>query len=90
MEWTWDLLLPYLRKSVTYHDDPKLYDPELKKIGGGGPIPISHAELVEEMEPFREAVVKAWKSRGEVVSENIYDGEMIGLTHCCDTIYKGV
>ncbi|KAL6247150.1 hypothetical protein RBB50_005493 [Rhinocladiella similis] len=89
-EWTWNHLLPYLRKSVTYHDDPKLYLPELKKIGGGGPIPISHAELVEEMEPFREAVIKAWKSRGEVINENIYDGEMNGLTHCCDTIYKGV
>lgn len=88
-EWTWDHLVPYLRKSATYHDDPKLYLPELKKIGGGGPIPISHAELVEEMEPFREAVIKAWESRGEPVNENIYDGEISGLTHCCDTIYKG-
>ncbi|KIW26125.1 uncharacterized protein PV07_09250 [Cladophialophora immunda] len=89
-EWTWDHLVPYLRKSATYHDDPKLYLPELKKIGGGGPIPISHAELVEEMAPFRDAVIKAWKSRGEPVNENIYDGELYGLTHCCDTIYKGV
>ncbi|RMZ91991.1 hypothetical protein DV736_g793, partial [Chaetothyriales sp. CBS 134916] len=88
-EWTWDPLLSYFRKSATYHDDAKLYDPSLKKIGGGGPIPISHAELVDEMAPFRDAVIKAWKSRGEPITENIYDGEMIGLTHCTDTIYKG-
>jgi choline dehydrogenase len=48
-EWTWDPLVPYLRKSVTYHDDAGLYSPELKKIGAGGPIPIAHAELMPEM-----------------------------------------
>ncbi len=88
-EWTWDHLLPYLRKSATYHDDPKLYKPELKKLGMDGPIPISHAELLPEMKPFRDALTSAWMSRGEPISENIYDGEMIGLTHCVDTIYKG-
>ena len=40
-EWTWEPLLPYLRKSATYHDDKKLYSPELQRIGGGGPLPIS-------------------------------------------------
>lgn len=88
-EWTWEPLVPYLRKSATYHDDLKLYSPDLTRIGGGGPIPISHAELVAEIQPFRDAVTKAWKSRGEPLSENIYDGEMNGLTHCVDTIYKG-
>ena len=88
-EWTWDHLLPYLRKSATYHDDPKLYKPELKKLGMDGPIPISHAELLPEMKPYRDALTSAWMSRGEPVTENIYDGEMIGLTHCVDTIYKG-
>jgi choline dehydrogenase len=88
-EWTWEPLVPYLRKSVTYHDDLKLYSPDLKKIGGDGPIPISHAELLDGMQPFRDVLTKAWKSRGEPFSENIYDGEMIGLTHCIDTIYKG-
>jgi choline dehydrogenase len=88
-EWTWEPLVPYLRKSATYHDDAKLYPSDLKKIGGGGPIPISHARLIDEMKPFRDALTKAWKSRGEPISENIYDGEMIGLTHCVDTIYQG-
>lgn len=89
-EWTWDPLVPYLRKSATYHDDRGLYEADLSKIGTGGPIHISHAELLDEMEPFRNAVTKAWTSRGHPLSENIYDGEMIGLTHCCDSIYKGV
>ncbi|KAH6699685.1 hypothetical protein BKA61DRAFT_213594 [Leptodontidium sp. MPI-SDFR-AT-0119] len=88
-EWTWELLVPYLRKSATYYDDPKLYSADLKKLGTGGPIPISHSELIDEMQPFRDALTKAWKSRGEPISENIYDGEMNGLTHCVDTIYKG-
>jgi choline dehydrogenase len=88
-EWTWEPLVPYLRKSATYHDDPKLYSPELKKLGADGPIPISHSELIDEMRPFRDALTKAWKSRGEPLTENIYDGEMNGLTHCIDTIYKG-
>lgn len=51
-EWMWDPLIPYLRKSVSYHDDLKLYDPELKKIGADGPIHISHAELIDDMKPF--------------------------------------
>ncbi|CAR31114.1 ZYRO0E10340p [Zygosaccharomyces rouxii] len=89
-EWTWDPLVPYLRKSATYHDDLKLYPEELKKIGGGGPLPISHAELVDELAPFREKIIEAWKSRDLPMSENIYDGEMIGLTHCVDSIYHGV
>ncbi|KAF9108970.1 hypothetical protein BGX27_008172 [Mortierella sp. AM989] len=88
-EWTWDNLLPYLRKSATYHDDEKLFSPELKKLGTDGPIPISHAELLPEMKPFRDALTKAWKSKGEPISEDIYNGEMNGLTHCVDTIYKG-
>ncbi|KAF9990985.1 hypothetical protein BGZ75_007168 [Mortierella antarctica] len=88
-DWTWDPLLPYLRKSVTYHDDEKLYDPKLKCIGGGGPLPISHAELIPEMQGFREALTKAWVSKGEPLTEDIYNGKMNGLNHCVDTIYKG-
>lgn len=88
-EWTWDPLVPYLRKSATYHDDENIYPEELKKIGSGGPLPISHAELLPEMAPFREKITEAWKSMNKPISENIYDGEMIGLTHCVDSIYHG-
>jgi choline dehydrogenase-like flavoprotein len=88
-EWTWDNLLPYLRKSATYHDEPKIYDPALKKLGTNGPIPISHATLLPEMNHFRDALTKAWISKGVPISENIYDGDMIGLTHCVDSIHNG-
>lgn len=81
--------MPYLRKSATYHDDPNLYPPEFKKLGSDGPIPISHAELVDEMKDFRDLLTKAWKSQGHSLVENIYDGEMSGLTHCCGSIYRG-
>ncbi|GKZ21557.1 hypothetical protein AbraIFM66951_005237 [Aspergillus brasiliensis] len=88
-EWTWDPLVPYLRKSATYHDDEKAYSPELKKIGQNGPLPISHSELIPEMQPFRDLLTKAWKSTGQPVNENIFDGEMVGLTHSVNSIYKG-
>lgn len=88
-EWTWEPLKPYLRKSVTYHDDDKLYPEELHKIGSGGPLPLSHAELIPEMKGFRDALTKAWVSKGQPLTEDIYNGEMNGLTHCCDTIYHG-
>lgn len=88
-EWTWDPLVSYLRKSATYHDDEGLYPPELKKIGGGGPIPIAHAELLPETKGFRELLTQAWKSTGQRVTENIFDGTMDGLVHSVNTIYKG-
>ncbi|KAA8912603.1 hypothetical protein TRICI_003441 [Trichomonascus ciferrii] len=78
-EWTWDPLVPYLRKSATYHDDAKLFSTDLSKIGTGGPIDIAHADLLPEMEGFRDAVTKSWKSTGEPTSENIFDGEMRGV-----------
>ncbi|CAI7576050.1 unnamed protein product, partial [Penicillium viridicatum] len=88
-EWTWDPLVPYLRKSATYHDDDKAYAPELKKIGENGPIPISHSELIPEMQLFRDLLTDAWKSTGQPINENIFDGQMVGLTHSVNTIHKG-
>jgi choline dehydrogenase-like flavoprotein len=90
-EWSWEPLVPYLRKSATYHGDAKdakRYPPELEKIGAGGPIPISHADI-PELQNFRDALTKAWVSRGLPLTENIYDGEMNGLTHSVNSIYNG-
>lgn len=90
-EWSWEPLLPYLRKSATYHGDPKdatRYPAELAKIGAGGPLPISHADI-PGLQNFREALIKAWTSRGLPLTENIYDGEMNGLTHSINSIYEG-
>jgi choline dehydrogenase len=88
-DWTWDNCVDYLRKCATYHDDEKLYPTDLNKIGTGGPLQISHAELVPEMKPFREALTEAWVSKGHPLNEDIFSGEMKGLTHCVDTIYQG-
>ncbi|UVO13850.1 GMC family oxidoreductase N-terminal domain-containing protein [Mycobacterium sp. SVM_VP21] len=88
-EWTWEPLLPYLRKSASYHDDSGMFSADLQKIGQAGPLPISH-NLIPELQPFRDAITKAWTSRGEPLTENIYDGEMKGLTHAVNTIYRGV
>ncbi|KAJ5088322.1 hypothetical protein N7456_011938 [Penicillium angulare] len=88
-EWTWTPLVPYIRKSVTYHDDAKLHSSEFKQLGSDGPVPIYHAELIDEMEDFRIILTQAWESPGQPLTENIYDGQMNGLTHCCDTIYRG-
>ncbi|KAM4056044.1 GMC oxidoreductase [Hirsutella rhossiliensis] len=88
--WTWDRLLPYLRKSATYHDDDGLFPPDLAKIGAGaGPIHVSHAQALPEMARFRDALTKAWTSRGEPLCEDVYDGNLSGLTHCVDSIYAG-
>lgn len=66
-----------------------MYPAELSKVGTGGPLQISHAELLPETEPFRDALTKAWTSKGHPISEDIYSGTMAGLTHCMDTVYKG-
>ncbi|KAF2238240.1 GMC oxidoreductase [Viridothelium virens] len=88
-EWTWDPLVPYLRKPATYYDDEKAYPEELTKIGGGGPIPIAHSALIPEMQPFRDLLTEACKSTGHPITENIFDGTMLGLIHSVNTIYQG-
>lgn len=88
-EWTWEPLKPYLRKSATYHDDEGNYSKELKKIGTDGPIPIAHSALIPEMQPFRDLLTKAWKSTGQPITENVFDGDMHGLTHSVNSIYQG-
>ncbi|OQE38429.1 hypothetical protein PENCOP_c008G02738 [Penicillium coprophilum] len=52
-EWTREPFVHYLRKCVTYLDDPEECPPEMKKIGENGPIPISHSDLIPKMKPFR-------------------------------------
>jgi choline dehydrogenase len=75
---------------ATYHDDDKLYSANLSHIGVDGPLHVSHADLVSEMQPFRNALEKAWVSKGQKLTENIYDGTQGGLTKCISSIYKGI
>lgn len=66
-----------------------MYSEDLKKIGASGPIPIARSELIPEMQPFCDLLTKAWKSTGQPVTENVFDGQMNGLTYSVNTIYKG-
>ncbi|KAI9742676.1 MAG: hypothetical protein M1818_003817 [Claussenomyces sp. TS43310] len=88
--WNWENCKEYLDKPAHYHDDDHLFPPELAKIGRNGPLHVAHANLVPELKPFRDALEKAWVSKGEKLTDDIYSGTMNGLTKCMNSIYKGV
>ena len=87
--WNWEQTKKYFDKPATYHDDNKLYSPSLSHVGIDGPLHVSHSDLLPELEPFRDALTKAWVSKGEKLTEDIYNGEMHGLVKCMNSIYKG-
>lgn len=89
-EWTWDGCKEYFDKPATFHDDDKLFSPELQHIGMSGPLHVAPAKLLPEAAPFREALKKAWASKGELINDDIYGGEMHGLATATSTIYNGV
>ncbi|KAB2571669.1 Dehydrogenase patE [Lasiodiplodia theobromae] len=89
-EWTWDTCREYFDKPATFHDDDKQFPEYLKHIGTNGPLHVSPVELVSESSPFRDALKKAWVSKGEKLNDEIYDGEMHGLATAVSSIYKGV
>lgn len=43
-----------------------------------------------ELEQFREALKMAWVSKGQKLTDDTYSGTMAGLTHCVNTIYRGL
>ncbi len=76
-------------KPATYHDDFGLYRPELKYIGQGGPIPVSHSDLVPKAEDFRVALTRAWTSKGHPTTDNVHNGTMRGLWKSINSIHAG-
>lgn len=89
-EWNWANTKDYFNKSATYHDDENLYPAELARMGNqGGPLHISHSDLLPETKPFRDALEKAWVSKGQELSTDVFNGTQKGLFKCVDTIYKG-
>jgi len=88
-EWTWDKCREYLYKPATYHDDKGLFAPELKYIGQGGPLPVSHSDLLPETAGFRDALTSAWVSKGEELTDDVHNGTMRGLWKCLNSIYNG-
>lgn len=89
-DWGYEGVQEYLKKPVSYHDDEGLYDPKLSEVGRNGPLDVAHAALVPELKPFRDALTSAWVSKGEKLNEDIYSGNMHGLTHSMETIYNGI
>ncbi|KAG4034945.1 hypothetical protein MFRU_002g02940 [Monilinia fructicola] len=88
--WTWDNCKEYFDKPANYHDDSQLYSPDLAKHGRNGPLDVAISDMVPELEPFRRALSSAWVSKGGILNDEIYDGEMHGLVRCMNTIYQGV
>ena len=77
-------------QAARYHDDDRKHDPKFSRLGRDGPLHISHADLLPELAPFREALISAWKSKSLPIRDDIYSGKMEGLTHCVTSIYNGV
>ncbi|KAH8895503.1 alcohol oxidase [Thozetella sp. PMI_491] len=88
-EWNWKNVKDYLYKSTTYHDDAGLFRKELSYIGQGGPIHISHSDLVPEVSGFRDALTEAWVSKGGKLTDDVHNGTMGGLWKCLNSIYNG-
>ncbi|KAH6615463.1 hypothetical protein B0J18DRAFT_412843 [Chaetomium sp. MPI-SDFR-AT-0129] len=88
-DWTWKTVQPYLYKPATYHDKYNLYKPELKYIGKDGPIPVSHSDLVPEVQGFREALTEAWSSKGHELTDDVHNGTMRGLWKSINSINDG-
>ncbi|KAL8400397.1 hypothetical protein RB594_000695 [Gaeumannomyces avenae] len=78
-EWGWDAFKQYLYKPATYHDDKGLYSEKLRYMGAGGPLPVSHSDLIPEAKPFRDAFERAWVSKGEPLTDDVHGGTMRGL-----------
>lgn len=89
--WNWENTKEYFNKSTTYHDDLGLFPDDIKSIGNkGGPVDISHSDLVPELKPWRDALERAWVSKGHELTVDVYNGVQKGLFKCVNSIYKGV
>ena len=67
-----------------------MYNPALAKVGRKGPLDVSISDMVPELETFRRNLTQAWVSKGQQLTDNVYEGHQNGLVKCMNTIYKGV
>lgn len=73
------LLYGQTTQRTTYHDESGLYRSALSYIGTDGPLPVSHADLVPELEPFRDVLEQAWVGKGEALTDDVHNGTMRSL-----------
>ncbi len=78
-EWTWAKCKEYFDKPATFHDDNNVFPKHLQHIGTSGPLNVAPADLLPEAAPFRDALKMAWASKGQLINDEIYDGEMHGV-----------
>lgn len=50
---------------------------------------MAHADLVPELEPFRNALQEAWLSKGHELTDDVHNGTMRGLWRSTNSIYDG-
>ncbi|KAL8301789.1 hypothetical protein RB597_002280 [Gaeumannomyces tritici] len=58
---------------------------KLRYMGAGGPLPVSHPDLIPEAKPFRDALERAWVSKGEPLTDDVHGGTTRGLWRCTNT-----
>jgi choline dehydrogenase len=85
--WSYENTKAYFDKPATYHDDKGLFPKSLSSIGDqGGPIHVAHPQLLPEIEDWRNALEKAWVSKGGELSVDVYHGEQKGVFRCVDSV----
>jgi choline dehydrogenase-like flavoprotein len=90
--WGWEGVKDYFSKCTTFHDDKGVYKDYKdlpKNLGTSGPLPVAHADLLEETKPFRDNLQKAWKSLGHELTVDQYGGKQGGLFPSVNSVYKG-
>jgi choline dehydrogenase len=90
--WSYENTKAYFDKPATYHDDKGLFPKSLSSIGDqGGPIHVAHPQLLPEIEDWRNALEKAWVSKGGELSVDVYHGEQKGVFpvfQCVDSVHE--
>jgi choline dehydrogenase len=89
-DWAYENTKEYFNKPATYHDDENKFPKELASTGIDGPIHVAHPHPLPEIEDWRNALEKAWVSKGGETSVDVYNGKQHGLFRCVNTVYNGV
>lgn len=75
-----------LDQGATFHDDQIAMPIDPSILGTRGPLPLSPSISIPLAGPLR----KAWESRGYPWTDNIFSGDVDGMTHVVVTKYQGV
>ena len=88
--WGWNQCEEYFDKPATYHDERHEISASIQRINRNGPLPVSVSNMLPEVREFRNALEKAWTSKGHPLEDNVYEGVQRGLVKNLNSIYNGV